>query len=73
MVSQVSKAVRAVLAGVGALLPRILERAGLRRTRAAPPRRTGFIRGLQVPDDFDEMYADEIQAMFEGHSSGAGR
>lgn len=65
---RVSKAVRAALAGVRSLFSRTLERAGLRRTRAAPPRRTGFLRGLQVPDDFDRMYAAEIQAMFEGRS-----
>ena len=69
----VSKAVRAVLAGVSALLWRTLERTGLRRTRAAPPRSTGFLHGLHVPDDFDRMHADEIQAMFEGRSPGAGR
>ena len=73
MAFRASKAVRAVLARVSALLPRTLARAGLRRTRAAPPRRTGFLQGLQVPDDFDDMYADEIQAMLEGRSSGAGR
>ena len=31
------------------------------------PRRTGFLKGqVDVPDDFDEMFADDIQAMFEG-------
>lgn len=65
---RVPKVVRAALAGVSALLSRTLERAGLRGTRAATPRRTGFLRGLRVPDDFDVMYADEIQAMFEGRS-----
>ena len=73
MAFRVSKAARAVLAGVSALLSLTLERARLRRPPPAPPPRTGFLRGLQVPDDFDEMYADEIQAMFEGRSPGAGR
>ncbi len=73
MAYRVSKAARGVLAGVSALLSHILERAALRRSRATPPQRTGFLPGVQVPDDFNEMYADEIQAMFEGRSSGAGR
>jgi prevent-host-death family protein len=30
-------------------------------------RRLGFMKGeFTVPDDFDTMFADEIQAMFEG-------
>lgn len=30
-------------------------------------RRLGFMRGeIKIPDDFDTMYAEEIQAMFEG-------
>jgi prevent-host-death family protein len=33
----------------------------------APVRRLGSMRGqFTVPDDFITMYADEIQAMFEG-------
>ena len=29
--------------------------------------RLGFMKGrLKVPDDFDTMFADEIQALFEG-------
>jgi prevent-host-death family protein len=29
--------------------------------------RLGFMRGqIRVPDDFDTMFAEEIQAMFEG-------
>ena len=32
----------------------------------APARRIGFLTGLgSVPDDFDELGADEIAAMFE--------
>lgn len=35
--------------------------------QAKPPRRLGFMEGeFNVPDDFDTMFADEIQAMFEG-------
>ena len=34
---------------------------------AAPPPRRGFMAGMiSVPDDFDEMFADEIVALFEG-------
>ncbi|MDE0152887.1 MAG: hypothetical protein OXN23_03340 [Gammaproteobacteria bacterium] len=30
-------------------------------------RRTGFLDGqIEIPDDFDRMYADEIIALFEG-------
>nr|WP_295106968.1 type II toxin-antitoxin system prevent-host-death family antitoxin [uncultured Caulobacter sp.] len=30
-------------------------------------RRLGFMKGeIKVPDDFDTMFAEEIQAMFEG-------
>lgn len=32
----------------------------------APPRRTGFLKGaVKIPEDFDEMAADQIQALFE--------
>jgi prevent-host-death family protein len=31
------------------------------------PQRRGFLAGqIKVPDDFDEMFADEIADMFEG-------
>lgn len=31
------------------------------------PRRTGFLKGqIDLPEDFDEMFADEIRAQFEG-------
>ena len=37
------------------------------------PRRLGFMQGqFEVPDDFDDMMADEIQAMFEGKYDGSG-
>jgi prevent-host-death family protein len=33
----------------------------------AAKQRLGFMEGqVKVPDDFDTMFADEIQAMFEG-------
>jgi prevent-host-death family protein len=35
----------------------------------APKSRIGFMKGrLTVPDDFDTMGQDEIEAMFEGRS-----
>ena len=58
-----STALRTALVVARALPARALERAGL---RAPPPRRTGFLRGLRVPDDFDRMASSEIQAAFEG-------
>ena len=37
------------------------------------PRRTGFLKGqVDVPDDFDRMFEEEIQAMFEGKYDGSG-
>ncbi len=34
---------------------------------AAAPKRIGFLEGqFEVPEDFDTMFAEEIQAMFEG-------
>ncbi len=38
---------------------------------AEEPRRTGFLKDqVEVPEDFDTMFADEIQAMFEGRADG---
>jgi prevent-host-death family protein len=38
-----------------------------------PPQRIGFMEGqFEVPDDFDTMFADEIQDMFEGKYDGTG-
>lgn len=57
--------------------PFIIARAGtplVRVTAVEPPAkksRLGFLDGqFQVPDDFDTMMADEIQAMFEGKYKG---
>lgn len=34
-----------------------------------PKRRIGFLKGkIKVPDDFDTMFADEIEKMFNGES-----
>jgi prevent-host-death family protein len=38
-----------------------------------PPQRIGFMEGqFTVPDDFDTMFAEEIQDMFEGKYDGTG-
>lgn len=34
--------------------------------QASGPRRTGFLPGISVPDDFDRMGGDEIETMFKG-------
>jgi len=35
------------------------------QAEAKPPQRRGFLAGqIDVPDDFDEMFADEIEEMF---------
>lgn len=34
----------------------------------SPPRRTGFLPGISVPDDFDHIGSEEIEAMFGGRS-----
>ena len=36
------------------------------QTYSEPPRRTGFMPELVVPEDFNTMMADEIAEMFEG-------
>jgi prevent-host-death family protein len=33
---------------------------------AGSAKRLGFMPGLKVPDDFDTMFADEIEKMFYG-------
>lgn len=36
-----------------------------------PPRRLGFLEGqADIPDDFDDIGADGIRALFEGDASG---
>ncbi|MDE2696461.1 MAG: type II toxin-antitoxin system prevent-host-death family antitoxin [Chloroflexota bacterium] len=69
--SQLSKLVQSAVDGE----PFIIARAGkplvkvvALETQGTTGRRTGFLRGFLVPDDFDRMAADEIQEMFEGRS-----
>ncbi len=51
--------------------PFIIAKAGkpLVRVEAlinAPPRRTGFLKGaVEIPEDFDNMEAEEIRTLFE--------
>lgn len=37
-------------------------------SKPAPTPRTGFLKGLAVPPDFDRMAEDEILELFEGAS-----
>jgi prevent-host-death family protein len=38
---------------------------------APKARRTGFLQGqVDIPADFDDMFADEIREMFEGRGDG---
>ena len=37
-------------------------------TSDSAPQRTGFLSGIAVPDDFDRMGGEEIEAMFGGGS-----
>lgn len=58
--------------------PFIIARAGKPLVKvvlleAEAPRRTGFLKGqIDIPQDFDRMLGDEIQAMFEGHARAPG-
>lgn len=37
------------------------------KIEADAPKRTGFLKGhVDIPEDFDTMFEDEIRAMFEG-------
>lgn len=69
--SQLSKLVQSAVDGE----PFVIARAGkplvkvvALEAQGPQGRRTGFLRGFLVPDDFDRMAADEIQEMFEGRS-----
>lgn len=51
--------------------PFVIARAGKPQVRvtaitAPAPARTGFLKGqIDIPDDFDTMFEDEIRTMFE--------
>lgn len=55
--------------------PFIIAKAGRPLVKVVPldmpaspqPRRLGFLAGqINIPDDFDDMFAEEIVALFEG-------
>ena len=53
--------------------PVVIARAGKPMVRVVPidqplePKRVGFLLGeIEIPDDFDDMGKDEIEAMFGG-------
>ena len=55
--------------------PFIIARSGTPLVKVLPletsdsaSRRTGFLSGIAVPDDFDRMGGEEIEAMFGGGS-----
>jgi len=52
--------------------PFIIAKAGKKLVKVTvieedAPQRTGFLKGqVDIPDDFDTMFAEEIEAMFAG-------
>ena len=52
--------------------PFIIARAGKKLVKVtvieeAPAQRTGFLKGqVDIPEDFDTMFAEDIEAMFAG-------
>ena len=65
--SQLSKLVQAAVEGE----PFVIARSGKPLVKvvsldapAGPARRTGFLRGISVPPDFDRMGADHIEGLF---------
>ena len=71
--THLSRLIERALAGE----PQVIGKAGkplvklvrLEAPDASRMRRLGFLRGeLRVPDDFDRMHAEEIQAIFGGRT-----
>lgn len=57
--------------------PFVIAKAGKPLVKVVPidapaaPRRIGFMDGeIEIPDDFDRMFEDEIVTMFEGEPKG---
>lgn len=54
--------------------PFVIAKAGKKLVKvtvleAEEPKRTGFLKGqVDIPEDFDTMFEDEISSMFEGRS-----
>ncbi|MDO5703555.1 MAG: type II toxin-antitoxin system prevent-host-death family antitoxin [Paracoccus sp. (in: a-proteobacteria)] len=71
--THLSKLVEAAVKGE----PFVIARAGKPLVKVMviedePPPRLGFLAGQDsVPDDFDTMFAEEIQTLFEGSDGGA--
>lgn len=42
--------------------------ASLEMPEPSAMRRTGFLPGISVPDDFDQMGGSKLQALFEGEA-----
>lgn len=65
LVERVEKGETIIIARAGKPVARLVPLESDARTKAK--RRVGFMAGeFSVPDDFNEMFADEIEAMFNG-------
>lgn len=71
--THLSRLVEAALKGE----PFVIARAGKPLVKVAmieerAPRRTGFLKGqVDLPEDFDRMFEDEIGTLFDGRGAGA--
>ncbi|TAL91237.1 MAG: type II toxin-antitoxin system prevent-host-death family antitoxin [Rhodanobacter sp.] len=66
LVEQAAKGESFVIAKAGKPMVKVM---ALNAPEPSHMKRFGFLAGqITVPDDFDTMGADEIQAMFEGHA-----
>ncbi|MEM7528740.1 MAG: type II toxin-antitoxin system prevent-host-death family antitoxin [Pseudomonadota bacterium] len=70
--THLSKLVEAAVEGE----PFVIAKAGkplvrVEKVAVEMPRRTGFLKGqIDVPEDFDAMFEEEIRDMFEGREAG---
>jgi prevent-host-death family protein len=67
LIARAAKGESFIIAKAGKPLVKV---SAIEETATPRMKRIGFLKdaGFAVPDDFDEMYAEEIQAMFEGRS-----
>ncbi|PZO01586.1 MAG: type II toxin-antitoxin system prevent-host-death family antitoxin [Alphaproteobacteria bacterium] len=66
LLDRAAKGETIVIAKAGKPYARLLP---LETTAAKPKSRIGFMEGqIKVPDDFDTMFADEIERMFYGEA-----
>ena len=63
LVDQAAKGEPFIIAKAGKPLVKVVP---LDAPSATKPKRLGFMPGIEVPDDFDTMFADEIEKMFYG-------